>query len=204
MTSDNLTKKGEDKRYQILQAAVEKFIEHDFYNVKMEQIADRAGVGKGTIYEYFTSKEDLFKESFTYWIEKYELIFLENYVQTKSVKDNLHHIMKIHLRFFRENSHWVRLLFNERPSFMRELDELLLERRKLQLQGIEALLLFGVESGEVRPNINAELTARIFFNLSFTVIGGMLLLDELEPDNEKADYIFDFFWRGVANNHENQ
>jgi AcrR family transcriptional regulator len=48
-----------DKREAILSAALELFVERGFYGTAVPEIAERAGVGAGTIYRYFESKEAL-------------------------------------------------------------------------------------------------------------------------------------------------
>src|SRR5207237_6556739 len=45
---------------KIIQAAIESFAQTGFDRTKMEDIANRVGLSKGTIYIYFKSKEDLF------------------------------------------------------------------------------------------------------------------------------------------------
>lgn len=49
-----------DLREKIIQAAIESFAQTGFDKTKMEEIAKRLGLSKGTIYLYFNSKEDLF------------------------------------------------------------------------------------------------------------------------------------------------
>jgi AcrR family transcriptional regulator len=51
--------KPTDKREAIVAAALELFVERGFYGTAVPEIADRAGVGAGTIYRYFESKEAL-------------------------------------------------------------------------------------------------------------------------------------------------
>ena len=46
---------------ELCAAAMELFIEHGFAATRLEDVAARAGVSKGTLYVYFTDKEDLFK-----------------------------------------------------------------------------------------------------------------------------------------------
>lgn len=58
MKSTSTTTRGE-KRPLILRAATEVFAEQGFNSVTVAGIADRAGIGKGTVYEYFASKDDL-------------------------------------------------------------------------------------------------------------------------------------------------
>ena len=50
---------GGDKREAILEAALRLFVERGFYGTAVPEIAERAGVGAGTIYRYFESKEAL-------------------------------------------------------------------------------------------------------------------------------------------------
>jgi AcrR family transcriptional regulator len=62
-----------DLREKIIQAAIESFAQTGFDRTKMEDIAKRLGLSKGTIYLYFNSKEDLF------------LVICEHYL--KAVRD---------------------------------------------------------------------------------------------------------------------
>src|SRR5690242_11648471 len=52
-------KGGGDKREAIMTAALALFVERGFFGTAVPEIADRAGVGAGTIYRYFESKEAL-------------------------------------------------------------------------------------------------------------------------------------------------
>lgn len=44
------------KRDMILAAAIRVFSQKGYHHTRMEEIAIEAGIGKGTIYEYFSSK----------------------------------------------------------------------------------------------------------------------------------------------------
>jgi AcrR family transcriptional regulator len=52
----------EDRPSQIIKAALEVFGECGLANARLQDIAQRAGVSKGTIYLYFPNKEELFRE----------------------------------------------------------------------------------------------------------------------------------------------
>ena len=52
----------EARRVAIIEAALEEFTSQGFTATKLEDVAVRAGIGKGTIYLYFSSKEELFEE----------------------------------------------------------------------------------------------------------------------------------------------
>ena len=49
-----------DRREAIMAVAEDVFLEHGFQAASMSQIAARAGGSKGTLYNYFANKEDLF------------------------------------------------------------------------------------------------------------------------------------------------
>ncbi len=63
----------EAKRLLLLHAAITVFSQKGFHETKMQDIADEAGVGKGTLYEYFETKEDLFFAVYESWIHEYEM-----------------------------------------------------------------------------------------------------------------------------------
>ncbi|MBC7453181.1 MAG: TetR/AcrR family transcriptional regulator [Massilia sp.] len=46
---------------ELLAAALDLFVEHGFASTRLEDVARRAGVSKGTLYLYFANKEELFK-----------------------------------------------------------------------------------------------------------------------------------------------
>lgn len=50
----------EEVRERIIQAAIQSFSQTGFDRTKVDDIAKRLGLSKGTIYLYFTSKEELF------------------------------------------------------------------------------------------------------------------------------------------------
>lgn len=52
----------EDKRRAILEAALELFVERGFHGTAVPEVAQKAGVGAGTIYRYFENKEALVNE----------------------------------------------------------------------------------------------------------------------------------------------
>src|ERR1700733_5896964 len=52
--------RDENKRRMILASAAKLFSEQPFHKVRLDDVADAASVGKGTVYIYFSSKEDLY------------------------------------------------------------------------------------------------------------------------------------------------
>jgi AcrR family transcriptional regulator len=61
----------EERRREILEAAGRVFYQQGYDRAKMEDIAKEAGLGKGTLYEYFVSKKHLFEEMVNYHQKRY-------------------------------------------------------------------------------------------------------------------------------------
>ena len=65
----------QERRDNILEAAALVFSEKGYHQARVEEIAVQAGIGKGTVYEYFASKLELFQEMFGTllgrWFEDY-------------------------------------------------------------------------------------------------------------------------------------
>ena len=76
MASRNATAcEDPEKRLAILEQAIRTFAELGFRGTDVQVIADRAGVGKGTVYRYFQNKNELF------WATTFEVFLrLEQYL----------------------------------------------------------------------------------------------------------------------------
>jgi AcrR family transcriptional regulator len=54
-------RRKEARPAEIMAAALDIFVERGFASTKLDDVAARAGISKGTLYLYFASKEELFK-----------------------------------------------------------------------------------------------------------------------------------------------
>ena len=61
-----------EKKALIIEAAAKVFARRGFSGTPMADIAVKAGIGKGTLYEYFDSKEDLFFAVFEWFVQTTE------------------------------------------------------------------------------------------------------------------------------------
>ncbi len=187
------------KREKILLAAVDMFLEKDFYQVTITEIADQAGVGKGTVYEYFSSKEVLFKECFSYCADSYLRLFKENHSEASSVKESMFNIVNTHLELIKDNQNKLHLLFNERPLSFQELQTWVAKRRDELLEGVTELIKEGIEQREIRADIDVDMAGRLFLALNWVVLGGMVIIDDIDVEDKQHERIFDVFWNGVCN-----
>lgn len=151
---DSGTKAGK-KRELILKAAVQVFSAKGYHNTRMEEIAAVAGIGKGTIYEYFASKLQLFQAMMGSSLEFY----YEN-VRSQgrdfTLKERLLHLFEAHLRFCRDNRELTRIVFWDSEIWDEELKEWTWQTRKDKQQVMYSMVEEGIRRGEIRaadPNL---------------------------------------------------
>lgn len=101
MTEQNQTwsRRKDARPAEIIQAALAEFVEKGFAETKLNDIAKRAGVVKGTIYRYFASKEELFRE-----------------VVRQSVSTNLEMINKVGATFEGETTEFIPFILSQVAS----------------------------------------------------------------------------------------
>jgi AcrR family transcriptional regulator len=102
---------------EILQAATSIFAKHGYRNTDVQQIADELGIGKGTIYRNFPTKQELFFAALDWGMERLyahmNTVFEEDLDPLESMKK----IIRQYFKFFERNSDLVELFIQERAEF---------------------------------------------------------------------------------------
>lgn len=91
------------KRNEIVNAALELIVDHGFHGASMAMIAERAGVGAGTIYRYFANKDVLITELYREIEEKLIRILEQGYPAEKSFREQFQHLGEGLLHHFINN-----------------------------------------------------------------------------------------------------
>jgi TetR/AcrR family fatty acid metabolism transcriptional regulator len=77
------------KREKILKTAIKVFAKKGIFETKMETVAQKAGIAKGTIYEYFKSKNELVQMVFNYLLVQMNMHVKQSMVMASSPQDKL-------------------------------------------------------------------------------------------------------------------
>lgn len=94
----------DSKRFEILMAAMQVFARKGVAGSKMTDIAETAGIGKGTVYEYFTSKEEIFALAFQYFFQDIQQKIQETFKKTEDPIEKLKLVIEVSLHEFLESS----------------------------------------------------------------------------------------------------
>ena len=90
----------EAKKMEILHAAMQVFAKNGVVKTKIIDIATTAGVGKGTIYEYFRSKEEIFASAYIYFFQMMESMVREGLSKEDDPLKQLELVLSISLDDF--------------------------------------------------------------------------------------------------------
>lgn len=184
-----------EKRQAILQQAIGTFAEFGFRGSDVQVIADRAGVGKGTVYRYFHSKEDLF------WATTFEVMLrLERQIfgameGVEGACDKIRASAIAYAKFFEANPQCLEVFVQERAEFRGTGPDSHHEYHQKLIRRFEGILLQGIEAGELRP-MDTQLTTLTLANLLYGIVVLGCHLTSL-PAVQMAEHSIDIFLEGI-------
>ncbi|MDN5348075.1 MAG: hypothetical protein PWP65_1639 [Clostridia bacterium] len=190
-------KESLSKRQIILEAAAKVFAAKGFYRATIEEIALAAGVGKGTVYEYFRSKKDLFERLLTEGSLAHLAPLQEVLTRAATTREKLELIFRTFLHFAYNHRDLARLLLTERPPLGAEFCSWVYQQRLEKIKLFTALVEAGIKGGELNP-VNPSLAATLIFGVLVS-LGHRLALDQIDlgPD-ETARQAIELLWRGLG------
>lgn len=155
----------EQRRTDILNAALKVFAKNGFDRATIAEIAETAGIGKGTVYEYFKSKKELFEDMIRYSVETYNQKVQNAVTKGNSVQEKLINFSVAHSEFMKEHIDILRML--PQPHMMsEEMKQHMIQEKHKIFKLIEDLIQEGIESGSFKKNLDKEITA-------FCIIGAV-------------------------------
>jgi len=196
MSKDHL---DDSKKQAIIQAAVEVFAAKGFHQAKMEEIAALAGVGKGTLYAYFASKKELFRDMLIEVTDRYLHSFKESLNGSGQCRKLLQLLLTTNVEFFRRHRNMAAILISDLPPLGEEIRRIFWDKEEECLLSLEQLFQKGQGSGEFRC-VNARVAARLIIGV-LTAQGSQVLFsddDQGQGMDKEINEIVDLIMNGIA------
>jgi AcrR family transcriptional regulator len=131
-----------EKKLEILHAAATVFAEKGVVKTKMVDIAAEAGIGKGTIYEYYRSKEEIFADTFRLIFDNMEQQLAEAIGKTNDPIEKLKNLIQVTtIEFLEHSGDLARIMMDFWAEGVRSKNEELLNIVNLELVYSEYKLL---------------------------------------------------------------
>lgn len=156
-------------RQKLYQAAVTLIAEQGFSATTVDEIAERAGVAKGTVYYNFASKNELFEELLRHGVGLLTTS-LKEAGDTVTARGGTHvgaidAMIRAGLAFIAEYPSFTQLYVAELWRTNRAWQDTLMVLRKEAVAVVERTLQAAVDAGELSDEIDVPLTAAALFGM---------------------------------------
>jgi AcrR family transcriptional regulator len=157
------TRRKEARPEEITAAALELFVERGYAATRLDDVASRAGISKGTLYLYFANKEELFKAVVREALVARMIEFRE---QIANYKGSTFDLLPLVVKGWWDKigstriSGIPKLILSEARNFPEIADFYVAEVVRPGRETIEAIIRRGIERGEFR-NVDVANTAHL-------------------------------------------
>ncbi|XVV11507.1 TetR/AcrR family transcriptional regulator [Actinoplanes sp. CA-131856] len=166
--ADGRTRRREDTRQRLFEAAVELIAEQGFSATTVDDIALRAGVAKGTVYYNFKSKTDLFEELLRYGVGLLTAEF-QAAVEGLPPREAVAALVRSQLEYIRRYRAFAQLLLSEMWRTNREWQQTLILLREQAIGVIAETLRAGVASGDLPADLDVRVASSALFGVGLVV-----------------------------------
>ncbi len=173
-----------EKRQALIEVAVEEFANNDYDNASVSRIVARLGIAKGSVYQYFSDKQELF----LYLLELSNQKRLD-YIQRETMPNPqmrfwplLRWQISASTRAALAYPLLTKLFYRAMRGHLPFHDEILRSMKATGMERWQQLVRHGIAQGDIRNDVDPELAA-VLFNAVFTEIG-TYIMTMLQLDNE--------------------
>lgn len=185
---------------EILEAARTVFAREGFEKATVDDIAEAAGLAKGTVYLYFPSKRDIYLATVRDGLLALHAEVRREMDEQPGAADKIRAFIRTRLDYSDRNSDFMRLYYTEFSNMLIHPATVRQEFQDLynsQAEALERVLEDGIGRNEVRK-LDTPATARIIYDMTRGFIAQRLLGWSKASVDEDAGTLFDVIWRGVG------
>jgi AcrR family transcriptional regulator len=184
------------RREEILDAAAKMFAERGYPNTDLQLVARELGVGKGTLYRYFPSKQDLFLASVDRGVRLMQQAVEASLEGLTDPLQRLARSICAYLAFFREHPQFAELQIQERAEFRGRRKPVYFETREARRAPWRDVFRGLIAAGQVR-DVPIDRIMDVLGDLVYGTMFTRHFSGRLKPDEEQARDILDIAFHGI-------
>jgi TetR/AcrR family transcriptional regulator, fatty acid metabolism regulator protein len=191
--------KNPAKGAAILKAAQNIFAQKGFHEATISDIAKKAKVSDATIYDYFSSKEELLFSIPAKTIHQYQEKNLEILEYFQGATNKLRFLIYRHLKLYASNPDYanvVMLILKGNRNFLKTEAYKIVQR---SARNTTQVLEEGIQNGEFRPNIKPHLVRGMIWGTIEHLVTRKSLLGKPQDILGLADDIVNTLFNGILN-----
>jgi AcrR family transcriptional regulator len=199
----NRTKKDivtEFRTTEILRAARRVFARKGFERAAIADVAEAAGVGKGTIYLYYRSKQEVYWAALKQGMHELHESTQLAVKSEETIEEKVRAFVTTKLAFFEEHRDFFNLYYSEfgnalgrHAQFQKHFEDLYLE----QVRTLDLDLQHAVRRQLMR-GVRTEALAFAVFDITRSLITQRLRGWSKSTIDEDATFVVDLLWKGIG------
>ncbi|HYZ83191.1 MAG TPA: TetR/AcrR family transcriptional regulator [Bryobacteraceae bacterium] len=197
---DRRKEASKSRRTAILQAARSVFAGQGFQNTSVDDIAAKAGLGKGTLYLYFSSKEEIYMAVLIEDGHALNDLTRERMDAAGSWRERLNAYVQTKMEHLETHQEFIRIYLGETRSMMLRGARVSPELYQVLREGVSHLVQMfasAVARGEIRP-VDPELAALTVADLTRGLIERRLLCLCRYNDASDVDFVLDLLFASLT------
>jgi len=183
----------DEKRRNIALSCKELLLERGIGELTIAQLAKRAGVGKGTIYEYFENKEDIVFEIITIFMSEYEVKLLDTIESSTSSRDKIYHFFALIFeddRYIKQMSIYQEFLAISLVNGTDKMVEFSISCKSKFATILDGIINDGISRGELSPKLLEFIPSLLIFEKGLIVDSKASSVDSLAEIDRFVDMLF--------------
>ena len=163
---DQNTMKPEDRKAVILECAKRLFSKNGYFATQISDIIEEAGIARGTVYQYFKNKDDIFitllEDYYAKWEKVMEEIDGDLDLVNITARQYLEYRIRKNLKFFADDRDLCNILLRMGLGLPGHLEGVV---RRFETRILNVTIKdfeLGQRNGHVKPGLDLELAANLF------------------------------------------
>ena len=181
------------KRHEIFAAAAHLFLEKGFIETSMREVAEAAGMGKSSLYDYFQTKDDILLWYVLDEVDDITAVARDIALQSLPAAEKLRRILHMQMERLLENKGVYLKFLGELPRLGSESQQRIQSKRHAYQDLLCGIVEQGIQEGAFRP-INPLLATRM---LQTALIPSAFTSRPIGTPDEMLDEALDLFMGGV-------
>lgn len=191
-----MTQKSQSTRSNIFEASQRLFLERNYADVTMDQIAASSGLTKGALYHHFTNKEQLYLEMMVEDLKEKQTLFFKASQSGKSRRERLENLTRVYLELPELKRDLIKLVRRDINVFDGKIRATLVRAYQEALPKIIEAILEQGSSSQQRFSREARMLSWFYVALVECTLGSFAQ-SAFSTHQEQIDYVLDFFFQGA-------
>ncbi|MBV6434529.1 MAG: HTH-type transcriptional regulator BetI [Bryobacteraceae bacterium] len=191
---------SEFRTAEILEAARRVFAEKGFSGATVDEIAEAAGLAKGTLYLYFPSKKEIYMAALRNGVAELGEATGKNMERAEGIRGKIHAFIRTRLEYVERNRDFFKIYHAEFGNLTHPLavGEAFRKLHRQQVEALEGILEKAAEGGEIRKAPAGAIAMALYEMTRGLMLRRLLGWAETTVE-EDVETLNEFVWRGIGN-----